>query len=180
MPGFLVGVTKGGAENRSLNLNDVSAEYYTNFFWDVNTVLEEVLNGQVKSAPLLALKDCKMPVFTVDEEKVMGSSIDYKFAKKVNWDPVSMSWYDNVGLLPFIKKWRDSIFTFKGGLALAADYKKNTMIYAYTSDGRRRQEHLLIQSFPTSLKFSDLSYTSSDIKSVELTLSYDYATMNET
>lgn len=177
MPGFIVGETKAGAAK--INLSATTSEYYTNFFWDVDTILNERLSNQAGKAPLLALRDCKLPVFNVEEEKVMGSSIDYKFAKKVSWEPVSMSWYDNVGLLPFMRSWLQSIYTFDGGIAVASDYKKLTRIIAYTQDAKKSQKHSLYQSWPTSIKFSDLSYTTSDIKSVEVTISYDYATMEE-
>ena len=178
MPGFIIGDTKEDTKASSINMNVTNSEYYTNFFWDVKKVLGDVISLNNK-APLLALVDCKLPTFTVEEEKGMGGSIDYKFAKKVNYEDVSMVWYDNVGLLPIMLDWMKSIFTPESGIAFANDYKKDTEIHAFTSDGSKRQVHTLIQSWPKSIKFSDLSYTSSDIKKVDMTLSYDFAKYDE-
>jgi len=178
MPGFILGASKEDGKKGELNLADPTVEYYTNFFWDVSKVLSKLLT-QKDMQPLLALREVKLPSFTVEEEKIMGSAIDYKFAKKVSYDDVSMTWYDNVGLLPVMLDWMNSIYTPEKGISFASSYKKDTEILCYTSDGKKRQKHTLKQSWPKTIKFSDLSYTSSDIKTVDLTLTYDYATFIE-
>lgn len=175
MPGFKIGDTK---ENNivGFNLNTVTDEYYTNFFWDISHILDDFLkNNNTFKKSLLALKDCKLPTFTVEEEKVLGSSVEYKFAKKVNWDDISITWYDNFGLLSVMKTWMNSVFTLKSGMALASTYKKETKILVYTPSNSSRQVYTLNQSWPKAIKFGDLSYTSSDIKVIEATISFDYA-----
>lgn len=175
MPGFIIGDTKQNKAPVNFNLNTVTDEYYTNFFWDVSKILDQTLENKPGPKSLLALKDCKLPTFTVEEEKVLGSSVEYKFAKKVNWDDISMTWYDNFGLLKIMKIWMNSVFTFKYGMALASSYKKESKILVYTPSVSSRQTYTLNQSWPKSIKFGDLSYTSSDIKVVEATISYDFA-----
>jgi hypothetical protein len=60
-------------------------------------------------------------------------------------------------------------------MALASTYKKQTKILVYTPSNSSRQTYTLNQSWPKAIKFGDLSYTSSDIKIIEATISYDYA-----
>ena len=182
MPGFIIGDTKSDQAKRPIgfNLNTVTDEYYTNFFWDVSNIVGTFIKNQAgPSKSLLALKECKLPTFTVEEEKVLGSSVEYKFAKKVNWDDISVTWYDNFGLLNVMKTWMNSVFTLTRGIALASSYKKETKILVYTPSNSSRQTYTLNQSWPKSIKFGDLSYTSSDIKMVEATISYDYAVYTE-
>ena len=175
MPGFIIGDTKD-SKNPNFKLNTVTDEYYTNFFWDISQILNDsVVNNAGYKKSLLALKECKLPTFTIEEEKVLGSSVEYKFAKKVNWDDISITWYDNFGLLSVMKSWMSSVFTLKYGMALASNYKKQSTIIVHTPSDSSRQFYTLNQSWPKSIKFGDLSYTSSDIKIIEATLSYDYA-----
>ncbi len=174
MPGFIIGDTKEGRDP-NFKLNTVTDEYYTNFFWDVSNILGTFVKNQQPAKSLLALKDCKLPTFTVEEEKVLGSSVEYKFAKKVNWDDISVTWYDNSGLLNIMKTWMNSVFTMNRGMALASSYKKETKILVYTPSNSSRQTYTLNQSWPKAIKFGDLTYTSSDIKVVEATVSYDWA-----
>jgi hypothetical protein len=175
LPGFIIGETKQSSAPAGFKLNNVADEYYTNFFWDVSNIFDDFVKNERPNNSLLALRDCKLPTFTVEEEKVLGSSVEYKFAKKVNWDDISMTWYDNFGLLNIMKKWMNSVFTLKYGMALASAYKKQTKILVYTPSNSSRQTYTLNQSWPKSIKFGDLSYTSSDIKIIETTISYDYA-----
>lgn len=178
MPGFKIGDTKDKNID-GFNLNTVTDEYYTNFFWDISNILGDFLKNNDTKKSLLALKECKLPTFTIEEEKVLGSSVEYKFAKKVNWDDISVTWYDNSGLLSVMKTWMNSVFTLQRGMALASAYKKETKILVFTPSNSKRQGYTLNQSWPKAIKFGDLSYTSSDIKVIEATISYDYAEYEE-
>lgn len=179
MPGFIIGDSKERAATGGVKLNTTSSEYYTNFFWDVSRVINIDVLNKPESGALLALKDCKLPSFTVEEERYLGSSLEYKFAKKVTYEDVSMTWYDNTGLLPIMIKWMNSVLTVDRRLALASQYKYNTEIIVYTPPLSSSQKYKLHQSWPKSIKFGDLSYTSSDIKYVEATISYDFADYEE-
>ena len=104
LPGFIIGDTKENNTPDGFKLNTATDEYYTNFFWDVSNILDITLTNKPGPKSLLALKECKLPTFTIEEEKVLGSSVEYKFAKKVNWDDISITWYDNFGLLKIMKE----------------------------------------------------------------------------
>lgn len=178
MPGFIIGESK--ERQSGVKLNTTTSEYYTNFFWDVSRVIGEDVLNKPNSSALLALKDCKLPSFTVEEERVLGSSLEYKFAKKVSYDDISITWYDNTGLLQIMMRWMNSVLTDDRRLALASQYKYTTQIIVYTPPLSSSQYYTLHQSWPKSIKFGDLSYTSSDIKYVEATIAYDFADYEET
>lgn len=182
MPGFKLETGPTGALD--------TAAFYTQYTWKVDFnklkfLYEESTNGARKES-LVYLKDATLPAMTVAKEHVMGASLEYKFAKSVAWDDVTLTWYDSVGLLGNIIKWRESVWTASGGLQPASYYKIDTALMCYTDydiasdDGNDdnsgyTQEYTLIGSWPSAIKHGNLSYTTSDIKVIEITLTYDWA-----
>jgi hypothetical protein len=180
MPGFIIGEsTEAGRGIGFMRLSSPNREYYTNFFWDVTSILDFEIINQKGYEHLLALKDCKLPNISIEEEKIMGSFSEYKFAKKVSYDDVSITWYDSTGMITAVNYWMSLMFNNTSGIGFADDYKRSTKIRSYTSDGSMGQTYELVQSWPKTVKFSDLSYTSSDIKTVEVSLSYDYSIVTQ-
>ena len=57
----------------------------------------------------------------------------------------------------------------------AAFYKKNLNFYSLGPVGDKIEQWTLVGAFITSANFGDMDWASSDVVSIELTLSYDYA-----
>ncbi len=171
MPGFMV------SDRVSLYHYDSKQEYFYNYTWDIDNVFSSS-NNTIK----IGLKDCTLPTFTVNKETVEGSNIEYKFAKSVSWEDVSVTWYDVEGLYEIILEWRKSIWSADTaqGLRQAAAYKKQTVINSYLGShlgdfSSNYQKYTLVNSWPSSIKYGDLTYTSSEVKSVTVTITYDWA-----
>ena len=169
MPGFVVNA-EGGAGIASAPEN---TEYYYTYTWEIEQIISDVPSGQ--RSHLVNVKEMTLPVFTTTKETVMGASLEYKFAKSVNWDDVKITWYDTAGMLATIKQWRETIWDQEYGIATVDTYKQESRLTTYLPDYTAVNRWVLMNSWPSQIKHGDLTYTSSDIKIVEVTLTYDWA-----
>ncbi len=167
MPGFIVHRV-GGHRLKSTG----RVQYYYNYYWEISNLFGTNFN---EDSPLIALKDANTPTFTVNKESYVGSSLEYKFAKSVTWDDLKVSWYDSDGLLAVLKQWRASVWTPECGLQMANDYKKQSQLTHYLPTGAKVNSWLLVNSWPSQIRSGELTYTSSEIKLVEVTVTYDWA-----
>lgn len=168
VPGFLVNGT-GGHNNTALSGR---TEFYYKHFWEINNLFgTHFSNG----SPLIGLKDATSPVFNVVKEHIVASSLEYKFAKSIAWDDIKVTWYDSKGLLNYMRDWRKSVWTPQCGLKAGDEYKKRSVISNYLPTGQKTNQWTLFNSWPSMIKSGDLTYTDSDVKIVEVTISYDWA-----
>jgi hypothetical protein len=172
MPGFVIN-SVGGHESAPSGRR----EYYYNYFWEIIQIGWGPLGPEAPRSdnPLISLKDASLPTFTVNKENYQGSSLEYKFAKSVTWDDIKITWYDTLGLLQKIKEWRESIWTQRCGLGQANKYKQNSIIRNYLPTGQGGVFWILVNSWPSVIRSGELTYTSSDVKLIEVTLTYDWA-----
>ena len=169
MPGFIVNgqgvlpVVGNGAPDNT--------EYYYTYTWEIENFYE----FHYSNIGIMHCKTMTLPTFNVAQETVMGASLEYKFAKSVNWADVKVAWYDTSGFLDTMKKWRKTVWSPKHGFAAVNTYKKESQFRTFLPDGEVAQTFRLINSWPSVIKYGDLTYTSSDVKMVEVTLTYDWA-----
>jgi hypothetical protein len=173
MPGFVI-QDFGGGHRKTV---ESRREYYYNYFWEIDDLFEDGGDWR-NNSPLICLKDCSLPTFTVNKETYQGSSLEYKFAKSVTWEDIKVSWYDSIGLLDIMKKWRNNVWSPDCGLADANHYKRQSNIVYYLPTGQSENRWRLINSWPSQIRHGDLTYTSSDVKLVEATITYDWAVEN--
>lgn len=180
MPGFVVN-NIGGHQTGGARAAPPDAEYYYSYTWYIENMFEDV--AQDSRDILIHVKDMTLPAFTANKELLIGSAVEYKFAKNVTFDDVKITWYDTVGLINIIKRWRESVWTPIGGLAPAGVYKKRSIQRQYIANtdlgegpnDSREVEYRLEGSWPSTIRHGDLTYTNSDVKVVEVTVSYDWA-----
>ena len=152
------------------------AEYYYTYTWEIPYVIGRNVSRNVKrNIPLIHLKDATTPTFTVAKENYIGSSLEYKYAKSISWDDVKFTWYDTVGLVDIIREWRQSVWTEQNGLQPADNYKRNTQLICSLPTGLQAYGWNLVGSWPSQIRSGELTYTNSDVKVVEVTISYDWA-----
>lgn len=163
MPGFQVQYLGTPVPSR--------VEYYYTYTWRLPIILG--LGGQ--NPPLVLLKDATTPTFTANKENFIGSSLEYKYAKSITWEDIKLTWYDSVGLIDIIRAWRRSVWTPEGGLRPATEYKKNTELECILPTENKPFGWKLNGSWPSQIRSGDLTYANSDVKLVEVTVSYDWA-----
>lgn len=174
MPGFVIGDIGG---NRDTGV-DPSQRYYYKYTWEIiGLFIDNEGSISADNSVIVHAKDATLPGFNVSKETVMGSSLEYKFAKSVNWDDVKITWYDVDGLLEIVKRWRASVWTADDGIKPASSYKRDSILAQYFPDSDdidERKEYKLYNSWPSVIRYGDLTYTTSDVKIVEVTLTYDW------
>jgi hypothetical protein len=169
MPGFRI-ENIGGDRYRGI---ESTADYYTTYSW----ILDDIFDSSRDSnrSVVVNVKEMTLPSFSVAKEQVLGSSLEYKYAKSVSYDDVSIQWYDTHGLIELVVGWRKSVWDPELGLSVANVYKKDTVQKQYISYNNREVTYTLKGSWPSTIKFGDLSYANGDIKVVQVTVTYDWA-----
>lgn len=172
MPGFVVrGINGDFGGQVGVRQLGATEEYLYTYTWEIFELFE------TREDLLINAKDITTPTFTVGIENQQGASLEYKFAKSVSYDDVKVTFYDTVGLIRILKGWRERVWTANDGLKLAERYKRNSRIYVYppTWDLNDGESWRLIGSWPSVIRHGELTYTSSDVKVVEVTVTYDWA-----
>jgi hypothetical protein len=177
MPGFNVSGLGTGPTN--LNIP------YCTYTWELTSLPQNVI-----PAHEIYLRDCTEPTFNVLQEKVESATVIYKYAAQADWEDIRASFYDvpreGRALINAIKKWSEAVWTAAGGIKFAdklvdgggtgsGGYKANTQLRIFNSDESGEYTWALRGSWPSEIKGSDLTYTSSDIKVVDITITYDWA-----
>lgn len=171
MPGFNIPGAGGGHSVAQTSRR----EYYYNYFWEIVNLFEDIDGWGIPDSPLIGLRDATLPIMTVNKETYQGSSLEYKFAKSVVWEDVKVGWYDSIGLLEVMKRWREDIWTPDRGIAQANEYKRQSVMSYYLPTGLHTNTWTLVNSWPSQIRHGELTYTSSDVKLIEVTITYDWA-----
>jgi hypothetical protein len=186
MPGFTV-QNIGGHQVGTSSATPSNADYFYNYSWYIeslfvgfrgNNVIAEQVNE--RGDALLHVRDVTLPTFTANKDTIKGTALDYKFANGIAFDDVKVTWYDTNGLINIIRSWRESVWTPERGISTPGEYKKDSYINQYilseyNNNNVPKIRHKLHGSWPSIIRHGDLTYTSSDIKVVEVTITYDWA-----
>ena len=177
MPGFSVNADLADDREHGLRSIPSNLDYYYSYTWSIPKFLDGVDH-------VISLKDAVLPSFTVNKETARGAHFDYQFASGIAYSDVKITWYDTEGLLNHVIKWRRSIITYDSiGLRQASNYKKNTIVKCFLSDYsynnqklgiREHQQYSLVNSWPSAIQYGDLTYTTSDVKQISVTVTYDW------
>ncbi len=174
MPGFFID-NAANDNSRHQVFGDVygksSSKFIYNYFWEAPKILGKTAQ---RGESLVYLKDITLPSVSFDKETYTGASMTYKFASNVVYDDLSFVFYDTKGLLDILLEWRKSIWDQTTGVRTAAEYKKDTEIQVFTPQMALVEKYVFTGSWPSSIKYGSLTYTSSDIKFVDVTLTFDY------
>lgn len=151
-----------------------------NYTW----LIEQLFGSNIGRNSILTLaKDATLPSYTATKEEVPGAAINYKYASGIQWDDVKITFYHiragGTDVLSVLHRWRANVWTPELGLQPANKYKANSKITVYGNDWEYVYAWKLIGSWPQSIKEGDLTYTSSDVKVVEVVVSYDWAEIEQ-
>jgi len=128
-----------------------------------------------RNATKFYAKTLQLPSLSFENEEVKGAGHKYKFAREADWDDVTVTFYDTFGLYQQFKTWQDLIWTPENGIGLADIYKGHPSFALIDEQGKRIQRYNLKGAYPRKISHGDLSYTSSEVKLLSVTFSYDWA-----
>lgn len=173
MPGFVV--RDIGGNGRAV---PATARYLYNYSWEIENIFGDNV-GTVNQPSLIHLKDATLPAFVVNKEMVLGASLEYKYGKSVTWEDIKVTWYDTFGFLNVVRDWRRRVWTEENGLNPSGAYKRDSIIAVLApDDANDAARYKLFGSWPSVIRHGDLTYTNSDVKVVEVTVTYDWAEEN--
>ena len=166
MPGFNIQTHTPTGINPAL-------EYHRSHRWVIDNL------GMPSGMPTihrLHAQSVQLPSLVLDEEKIKsGATLEYKIAKKANWQDITVKFYDVHGLYKLYQEWQDLIWNQEDGIGRADKYKGNVIIALTDGQGKKVQCYTAYGAYPKSITHGELSYTNSEVKLLTVTYSYDYA-----
>jgi hypothetical protein len=126
-------------------------------------------------------KDISTPTISFDVEELTetGAALVYKFARRAKWDDVTVTFYDTKGLTASLESWKSLVWSDTQGIRPSAEYKKDSEFLLVNAFGNPILRYRLKNSWPRQIGYGRLTYTENDAKIVNLTLTYDFAEVNE-
>lgn len=142
--------------------------------------------GPIQSSnALLFAKELTLPDFRAERQEILGGALWYKFAKSVKWEDCRVLFYDTGEILPKLYEWRDKVFSITNGIGIHSTapskkgtdsgYKHECTFELLNGVGVSAFIIYLVGAWPSQISEGNLDYTSSAIKLVTVTLTYDYA-----
>jgi len=174
MPGFRLAGRGQSPQDYTPSNN---SEFHRNHRWridDIGVPPTIAINPEER----FYAQSVQLPSLVFEEEKLRtGSAINYKIAKKAEWQDVTIKFYDVYGLYEIYKDWQDAIWTQKEGIGSPSFYKGQPIISLTNAEGNVTQQYTMYGAYPKSITHGELSYADSIIKLLTVTYTYDYAQM---
>lgn len=171
MPGFKINGSGDGPSN--------TLELAREHRWLIN----KLGNIDISKGQLLIAKEVNLPEYDIDIQEILGGLMWYKYAKAVKWKDVHIVFYDDGKIAQALEGWRNLVYTNDGGMGKHdggnGSYKQDSKFSMLDGAGKAIYDITLKQSWPKQILYGKLSYTSSEIKAVDLVLCYDFAIVNE-
>lgn len=131
--------------------------------------------------PLVYIRSFTPPNYGFTLEDIDTGHITYKVARKINWEDVSLNFYGTIGLKDWLVEKRKQVWTPSEGIKYADDYKFTSVLKTLPIDWDGDINHpdvqawTLMNSWVSKVDWCELTYTTSDMINVNVTLSYDWA-----
>lgn len=129
----------------------------------------------VSDSLFIFAKTLTLPEAAFEEETGPGASVDYKFPSKATYSDVELSFYDLHGLYAKLDEARKRIWTPETGLMAANNFMAESIFEQYDGQNKKTNSFKLINSYIKKLSHSQLTYDSSELKLVNVTLAYSWA-----
>ena len=146
---------------------------------DHRFTLTEFLGMDGTQDPFIQLKEVTLPEKVVETLEIKCPGTTYKFAKSVNYTDLVLSFYGTSGLIDKIEELENKVHTVDSGIGDFNTYLGDVTLNFTDGEGSPLSILLFSNCFLSNTKFGDVSYGSSEIKLITLTLKCNYYTITQ-
>ena len=135
MPGFII----GGAEANIEGVSSNTVETHRQHRWRI------IKLGPIDfSLEFLVAQSFQLPNVNIEVQEIKAALLTYKFAKAVNWDNASVTFYDALPTLDRLETlWRNKVYSNEDGIKSHKDYKFDTIIELLDGAGKATIKFIL-------------------------------------
>jgi hypothetical protein len=168
MPGFKI------AESQQGQLKPPNKVVYL-YTWEMPLIV-----GTSSMAYLTTtyLKDISLPSISFETESYKSGHASYEFAKCVKWEDVKITFYDTDDISNIMLDLSKKVWDAARGIRVANEYMADSKINVFYHDGTKAYTWTLKNSWIKSISFSRLTYESSGVNNVNVTLAYTWAELD--
>lgn len=175
MPGFNLG--QAGDEYLGGNNPANTIELKRKYRW-VFRLLGTNATGGWTQAGLLLLQSANRPNFQFEEIEMHHGQEVSKFAGKSTWEVVTLVWYDaqQPDISGACYSWLQTVINITSqGVAPPAQYKKRAELAITDGVGVDVETWTMYGSWPVTVNWQELNYSSNELLTCEATMRYDRA-----
>lgn len=132
----------------------------------------------------LDILSASRPSLNLNMGTIMRLNEQFKFAQNPTWAEISCTFYDyDTGAessTQILWRWARSIYDpVTGAMGFATQYKTNATLVILSPDGSIAETWDLFGAFPSEVNFNEVTYGGYEALQVSMTLSFDYAILQE-
>ena len=149
------------------------------FGFDPNTNNPSIASPDITKDLMLTLHTAARPQWTIGETEFHRLNEKYFYPEgKAVYEPMEVAFYDTIGINvgKYLDGWKRAVFDVKTG---AVGYKSRFVaqgeLYMLDPKGTIVEEWHLVNCWPTTVNFNDLSYEDMAPAEVNVTIRYDRA-----
>lgn len=137
-------------------------------------------SGAFSAAELLVLQSASRPNFKFEEPEMHHNQEVIRLAGKQDWEPVTLVWYD-VEQSPDISKsiyaWIETVVNMQRiTVAHPSQYKRQARLSLLNGFGTPTESWDMYGTWPVSVNWQELDYSTTDLLTIEASMRYDRAT----
>jgi hypothetical protein len=160
MPGFKIDGKGDGP--------DATAEVYRAHRFELKTFLGKPGN----KAPWNTLKDADLPDKALEELQIKTIGATYRFAKQISYSDLKLTFYTPSKLIPEIEELFDKAHDTDEGLKDFDKYVGEIVLQLYS--GEETIDYTFKNAFISNITNGQLSYGSSDLKLITVTIKFSW------
>lgn len=168
MSGFSIG-TGDGPSAKNPNKGDWLREH--------RFLLRSLFGTEFNKGDILSVRDIKMPEKDIKELAIQTPGTTYKFASQVNYTDLEITFYSTKKNCEELLIGQSLVHSLGSGLSSYDEYKKTVEIDMFWGSDRNSANAVKYKfkgAWPSRVYHSQLSYTSSAIMSISMTIKYDF------
>lgn len=169
MPGFKIGGDGG----------PLTAAPSVDLLRDHRFTMTTFMGMDATTDPFIQLKDITLPEKVIETLEIKCPGTTYKFAKSANYTDLVLTFYGTSGLVDRIEDLENSVHNVNTGIGDFNTYLNDVTVNFTDNMGSPLSVLLFSNCFLSNTKFGDLTYGSSDIKLITVTLKINYYTITQ-